>query len=211
MSRAGVAAVVLAGCLAASACTSATGSGSAASDSPAASASADPPTSALPSQSAPDPAPSTSPTSPVTSRPASSPTTKSVAPTHSAAATPTCLNSGLNVRVLQGGAVPGSEIALIIATNIGATTCTLTGFPTVTLFLKSRQLGQPSSPSGATVTTVTLKAGDKATSQITDHSSCQASLSDTARVSLPGVTGGAVDAPAQMRGCALTVAPMSGT
>jgi len=209
MSRAGVAAVVLAGCLAASACGSATGSGSTASDSPAASASADPPTSALPSQSAPDPAPSTPTTSPTTSRPASSPTTKPVTPTHSAAATPTCLNSALNVRVLQGGAAPGSEIALIIATNTGASTCTLTGFPTVTLFLNSRQLGQPSSPSGATVTTVTLKAGDKATSQITDHSTCQASLSDTARIALPGVTGGAVDEPVQLRGCALTVGPMS--
>ena len=211
MSRARVAAVVLAGCLTASACASTTGSGSTADDSPAASASADPPTSALPSQSAPDPASSTPTTSPTTSRPASSPTTKPVTPSHSAAATPTCLNSALNVRVLQGGAVPGSEIALIIATNTGASTCSLTGFPTVTLFLNNRQLGQPSTPSGGTVTTVTLKTGDKATSQITDHSSCQASLSDTARISLPGVTGGAVDAPAQMRGCALTVAPMSGT
>lgn len=206
MSRAGVAALALAACVATAGCTSAAHTGSTAAtvtSTPAPADTAATTAPALPTLSVPASASSSAPTSP---RPA---TTSPAATTHAVAAIPTCLLPAMNIRVLQGGAVPGSEIAVIIATNTGTATCSLTGFPSVSLRLNGRQIGQQSAPSGATVSTVTLKTGEQATSQITDHSSCQAALSDTARISLPGVAGGAVDEPAQMRGCALTVAPMT--
>jgi Protein of unknown function (DUF4232) len=206
--RNAAAALALAGCVVLAGCGKVTGR------STAAASGAD---TRVPTVDSPAPSSASAPTSAAATTAATASVTPTAAPTSAKPTTtqrptpavPTCLLPALHVHVLRGGAVPGSEIALIIVTNNGAATCTLAGFPTVSLLLNGRQLGQPSSPSNAPVHPVTLKSGGQANSQITDHSSCQAAVSDTVRVSLPGVAGGAVDQALQMRGCTLVVDPVS--
>jgi hypothetical protein len=111
----------------------------------------------------------------------------------------------VTVRVIRGSASVGQEIAALQFTNEGTTTCTLVGFPTVTLLRKGNLIGDPSQPSTPGATSKrTLAPGEIAESVLHDYSSCNAPLSDSLRVQVPGSTTIAIR-PAELRGCILRV------
>jgi hypothetical protein len=120
----------------------------------------------------------------------------------------TCTGSQLTVRVIRGGAIPAQEIALITFTNSGTSTCSMFGFPGVSLRLKGAQVGQPALRSPVAAHTVRLLPGEQAQAQITDFSSCEASLSDTVRVYPPNLKT-FVDKPIELRACRFEVDPVS--
>ncbi len=52
----------------------------------------------------------------------------------------------VTVRVISGGAAPGTEIAALQFTNAGTRSCALGSFRTVRLLLKGELIGTPSQP-----------------------------------------------------------------
>ena len=108
------------------------------------------------------------------------------------------------MRVINGGASPGQEIAALQFTNDGSTPCELVGYPTVTLLLRGHPIGKPSEPSTPADSQRTLAPGEVAESLLHDYSSCQAPLSDNVRVVVPGSTISAVR-PVQLRACVVRV------
>jgi hypothetical protein len=120
----------------------------------------------------------------------------------------TCAMAQLTVRLIRGGAVPAQEIALITFTNSSTTTCSMFGYPGVSLRLSGRLLGQPAVRSPVTARTVKLLPGAQAEAQVTDFSSCQGSLSDTVRIYPPNLTA-FVDKPFELRACRVEVDPVS--
>lgn len=176
-----------------------------------------PPTTAVSSTPAAVPSTSARPT-PVTSTPKPSAPPRTTAPPSTTAAPPprvtssatpvspsTCRSVG--VRVIEGGAVRGAEIAALQFTNTGTSSCRLGGFPEVVLLLGGRRVGSPSQPGPSTPRTLTLRPGDTVESVLRDFSSCQAPLSDAARVTVPGETKTVVR-PIQLRACTLRVGPL---
>ncbi|HEV7205720.1 MAG TPA: DUF4232 domain-containing protein [Jatrophihabitans sp.] len=153
--------------------------------------------------------PTPTPVPPTTTSAAPSTTAASSTAPATAAAPPvspsTCRSVG--VRVIQGGAERGAEIAALQFTNTGTSSCRLGGFPTVTLMLGGQAVGSPSQPNGSTPRTLTLQPGDTVESLMRDFSTCQAPLSDSARVTVPGETTTAVR-PIQLRACTLRVGPL---
>lgn len=139
------------------------------------------------------------------------------APTTPATSTPGSLLKGacsftqLAVRVIPGGAASGQEIALITFTNVSTTSCTLYGYPGVSLRLNGQLIGTPATRTADTLPTpklVRLAQGEQAQAMLTDFSSCQAPLSDTVRVYPPNSTQFA-DRPAQLRACHLEIAAVT--
>lgn len=120
---------------------------------------------------------------------------------------PGCTVAGLQIMALPGSGYQGREFAQIVFTNQGRTSCSLYGFPGVSLRLSNAQLGQPASREPVTPTTVVLKPGQQATADITDFSTCNAPLSDTVRVYPPN-SRAFVDLPLQLRGCTISVKPV---
>ncbi|MDT4924379.1 MAG: hypothetical protein QOG01_2092 [Pseudonocardiales bacterium] len=143
------------------------------------------------------------------SAPASSSATKTVTVTATATTpvTPRSSCTELTIRVIRGSASPGAEFAALQFTNIGARSCTLVGYPTVTLLLKGKLIGTPSQPASAARSRMTLRPGDTAESKLNDYTSCQAPLSDNVDVVVPGSAISAVR-PAQLRACILRVSPL---
>jgi hypothetical protein len=125
----------------------------------------------------------------------------------STATTPqsTCQDVGL--RVIPGGASPGQELAALQFTNDDAAPCVLTGYPTVVLRLHGKRIGQPSNPAQSVPHSINLKPGDTAESQLHDITNCQAPLSDTARITVPG-TDRSIVHPLVLRACTLIVDPL---
>lgn len=162
--------------------------------------------------SAPPPPPTTTvaPTQPV---PATTSSTPAPTPTSTSSATPVkagppdCATADLTVHVLQGGAQPGVELALILFTNKGATTCSLLGHPGVSLRRKGAELVTATYPTDKAAKNIVLKPGGQAQTTIMDYSSCNASLSDTVRIYPPNQTA-FVDDALELRGCKLTVDPV---
>lgn len=150
------------------------------------------------------PAPSTSAPRSSTAAPSTATTTKAP-PTRPV--TPACAAASLKVDALRGGAAPGTEIAVLTFTNISATTCTISGFPGLTLLRNGRVIGTPARAALKTPRLVTLKPKATAESQITDFISCQAPLSDTGRVTPPGTTT-SVDVRLELRACTVVVDPV---
>lgn len=111
------------------------------------------------------------------------------------------------LRVLPGGALAGREIAALQYTNTGSATCVLTGYPAVTLLRNGKQVGQPSNPASDDARAITLRPGDTGESRLTDFSSCQAPLSDSARVTVPGTSKSELR-PLILRACKLVVGPL---
>jgi hypothetical protein len=109
--------------------------------------------------------------------------------------------------MIRGGAERGREIAALQYTNDGSTSCRMGGFPTVTLLRKGAAIGSKSEPSVPTPKTLTVSPGETVESLLSDYSSCQAPLSDHARVTIPGTTT-AVVRPAVLRACTLRVDPL---
>ena len=118
----------------------------------------------------------------------------------------TCLN--VSVRVIPGGAVEGTEIAGLQFTNEGRKPCRLVGYPHVVLLKGGRRVGTRALPAGPTPGhAVALAPGQTVQSLLRDYSSCQAPLSVSARVSVPGESTKVVR-PAQLRACTLRVSQL---
>lgn len=199
----GVAAVVLVGAVA---CSSSSGSsggddGSSTPATPAGTSPAAPPSSSAVVASSPSTTSAALPTA--TTAVGSAPASVTSLP---AAPKSTCTD--VTVRFIQGGAEPGVEIAALQFTNAGTKRCRLVGYSTVQLMLKGKPVGKPSQPSDDTVTsTRRLAPGATAESLLRDFSSCQAPLSDTVRVTAPGMRT-TLTRPGRLRACTLRVGPL---
>jgi hypothetical protein len=187
--------LLAAGCTSTS---SGSGSGPSSADNPVISP---PPTSAaaLPSTPA---APSTSaPTTAASSSVAPSATKSRSGPP--AAPRSTCTEIG--IRVIPGGASVGQEIAALQFTNNGSASCTLVGYPQVTLLRSGRAAGRPSQPASTANSQRTLAPGETAESLLHDYvTNCQAPLSESVRVVAPGSSVDLVR-PFELRVCVLRV------
>jgi hypothetical protein len=84
----------------------------------------------------------------------------------------------------------------------------MSGAPQVRLILAGATLGAPATPAAKPAHAVTLAPGAAATSMLTDYSTCNASNSDTVRITPPGQAK-SVDAPLMLRGCKLEVSPVT--
>jgi hypothetical protein len=157
------------------------------------------------------PAPTTQPattSAPATSAPASTPASASGSGTDgTGSASPKTTCTDLSIRVLPGGASPGQEIAAVQFTNAGSSACELVGYPTVQLLLHGNQIGTKSQPSTpGTVSSRRLAPGETAESLVHDYTqTCQAPLSDTVRVVVPGTTHIYLRPGLQLRACVLRV------
>jgi hypothetical protein len=148
---------------------------------------------------------STTPSSPAASSATAKPPVPSTKPIPPGLAT--CTSAQLGVRVLQGGAVAGQEIALITFTNTSTTKCGMVGYPGVSLRLHNALLGKPAERSIVKPKAMSLAPGAAAEAMITDFSSCQAPVSDTVRVYAPDQKA-FVDKPLELRGCRLFIDPV---
>jgi hypothetical protein len=157
-----------------------------------------PPTSAPPTS-----APPVRSSTPAPSTPARTTTSSAVPPVPPVPQT-TC--KSLSVRVLPGGASFGEQIAGLQFTNEGSSSCVLAGYPTVTLLLHGQVIGRPSEPATPAKSTRTLKPGQVAESLLHDYTqTCQAPLSDSVRVQVPGTPQTVIRPGMQLRACVLRV------
>jgi hypothetical protein len=163
---------------------------------------------------------STDPTTVLTSGPSTSSATSSgsvaATPTGTATATASatavdgaaCGSADLTASVLRGSGAGQTQFATVQFTNRSTRTCTLTGFPGVSLYLTGQALGAPAERSTSASLTVSLLPGTVASAGVTDYSSCDAPTSDTIRVYAPNLTT-YVDLPLGLRGCRLVVDPVT--
>ncbi len=121
---------------------------------------------------------------------------------------PTCTTANLKITVLRGSGAAGHQFAELDFTNAGPATCSLLGFPGVSLRAGGVQLGAPAQRSNKPVVLVALAPGKKASTTLTDNSTCNAPNSDTVRIYPPNQTV-AVDIPLSLRGCSLTIDPVA--
>lgn len=149
--------------------------------------------------------PATSPTpAPASSAPRTTASSSTASRPPSSAAPPRSTCTSVSVRVIRGSASLGQEIAALQFTNSGPSSCVLVGFPTVTLLRNGNQIGQSSQPSSAR-SSRTLRPGEVAESLLHDYTqTCQAPLSDSIRVVVPGMNTTAIR-PAQLRACIVRV------
>jgi hypothetical protein len=151
----------------------------------------------------------TAPHTIVSTPPVPPPSTDSRQPS-STAATPsgnTCTD--LTVRVLEGGATPGREIAAVTFDNDSGRACSLSGYPTVVLTLKGNTIATATPAPGTVAQPVRLAPGGQAQAMITDRSTCNAPLSDTIAVTAPnGAAGGKLTRAFKLRGCTVYVDPV---
>jgi len=149
---------------------------------------------------------STDPSTPTATTSTSSSATPTTSATH---ASDECTFAQLSMRAVRGSGAAQREFASILFTNKSGTRCTMYGFPGISLRASGALLGQPASRDTSTPpANVHLAPGAQAHADITDNSSCQAALSDTVRVYPPDSTQFA-DLPLVLRGCALTVKPVT--
>jgi hypothetical protein len=186
------------------ACTSTTSGGS--------SPTSEPLTTAGAPSTAPSDPPTMAPTTAVLPPSTAAPSTSTPAPATTTATAPAgpaaCTPAQLTIRVLQGGAAQGQEIAAIDVTNSSSVTCSVTGYPDVSLLQGGAALGKPAQHSTVTAKPMNLAPGDQAQAILHDFSSCEAGLSDTARITLPG-NSEHVDKKLQLRGCTLEIDPFA--
>jgi Protein of unknown function (DUF4232) len=105
--------------------------------------------------------PTTTSTKPSTTVPASS--TTSTPPTTSANGSP-CTTGQLSVSVGQAQGAAGSQIIPLVFQNTGTTTCTMQGYPGVSMVDASgAQVGAAAARTGQTAPLVTLTAGQSTT------------------------------------------------
>lgn len=135
------------------------------------------------------------------------PSTTPLPSTVSTATTTQSTCTKVTLRVIPGGASAGEELAALQYTNDAAQPCVLTGYPTVTLQRHGKQIGQPSRPAQSVPHSIDLKPGATAESLLHDITNCQAPLSDTARITVPG-TGQTLTHPLVLRACTLVVDPL---
>ena len=130
------------------------------------------------------------------------------------AATKACPASGLVVSAAPegGGGAAGSFYYRIWFTNLSSSTCTLSGFPTVSaVSLKGKRIGAAANHSpGVKMKAVKLDQGDTATAQlrvvnalIYSPNECKPAWAAGLRVGIPGSSATKV-APLAFQTCALT-------
>jgi hypothetical protein len=153
--------------------------------------------------------PATPTPAPTTSAPVSSSSATTSASPSPRASTVRSTCTSVTVRVVPGGATPGQQIAGLEFTNSGSKTCVLAGYPTVKLLLHGTMIGQPSQPSRTAQSVRTLRPGDTAESLLHDYTqTCQAPLSDSVQVQVPGRATTAIRPDMQLRACTLQVDPL---
>jgi len=159
------------------------------------------------------PTPTGSRTNSASSRPSgtsaatrSSSATPTTSPTQSGP--PTCSSAKLDTAVERGSGSTGHQYALLRFTNRSAAVCSLNGFPHVQLFVGTRRLAEPAGHSDRPAGRVDLAPGKSAVSQLVNDSTCNAANSDAVQVSAPDGTN-PVYRPLRMRGCTLTVDPLT--
>lgn len=113
--------------------------------------------------------------------------------------------------MLLGGAAQGQEIIAVQYTNAGTSPCLLVGYPTVTLLRAGQRIGAPSLPSTPGIpSSRRLTPGDVAESLVHDYTqTCQAPLSDTIQVTVPGTSQLYLRPGLQRRACLLRVDKLS--
>lgn len=109
---------------------------------------------------------------------------------------------------MRGGAAQGQEIAGVLFTNAKPVTCTLQGYITAQLRYKGKPLGRPATRESGATPLITLHKGRTAEVQLTAVTTCQSPNSDHVVVRVPGDRT-PIRLPMQLRGCALTVSPIS--
>jgi Protein of unknown function (DUF4232) len=95
------------------------------------------------------------------------------------------------------------QYATIRVRNGGAG-CWLVGYARVGLLVKGRAVGQPAAPAAADRPALFLRANGSATASLHGPSTCNALLSDHARIAAPGQSSH-TDATLLMRVCALHI------
>ena len=109
--------------------------------------------------------------------------------------------------MIPGGASPGEEIAAVQFVNTGNAKCVLAGYPTVILMRDGKRIGKPSQPASDRPSSRTLKPGAIAESLVHDYTqTCQAPLSDTVKVLIPGTAKSYLRPHFELRACILRVA-----
>ena len=111
----------------------------------------------------------------------------------------------LTIRIVPGGASVGQEIAALQFTNDSDSTCRLVGYPVAVLLRGGKPIGRPSLQSTTATSLRSLAPGETVESLLHDYvANCQAPLSDTVRVTAPGLTKSG-SRPLQLRACLLRV------
>ena len=110
----------------------------------------------------------------------------------------------MKVSALRGSGAEQQQYATISVTNAGASPCWLVGYAGVSLLASGKSLGKPATPASATKSALQMPPGGHASASLHGTSNCQAGVSDTARITLPGASAH-TDVFLPMRGCALTI------
>lgn len=109
---------------------------------------------------------------------------------------------------MRGGAAQGQQFAGILFRNTHPATCSLQGYISAQLRRSGQPLGQPAADQQGPTPLVTLKQGQLAEVQLTAVSTCQSPNSDHVIVRVPG-DATPIRLPMQLRGCRLSVSPVT--
>lgn len=163
---------------------------------------------------------STSPSASESSASSSSDETASASQSASAsaaAASSTCAASSLSATLTQGdGGGAGSSYPYLVLTNTGSADCTVYGYPGVSLRAGGQQIGAAAErDDSVTPTTITLKPGDSAHSQLRitnagafDESACGPTQADEILVYPPDQTDSLSIATGDYTGCSVADTPI---
>lgn len=131
-----------------------------------------------------------------------------------AASAPSCSTSNLRIVLGSGGAAAGTDFTVLDFTNVGTSSCTLYGFPGVSLINSSGgQIGAAATRNPANASAlVTLAPGAKANSTLGvanaenyPTSACKPTTAAQLRVFPPNQTA-AIELPFTAKGCAVSSA-----
>jgi hypothetical protein len=120
---------------------------------------------------------------------------------------PACDIKRLTVVGVRGGAYQGREIAGVLFTNDTSAACTVSGYASAQLLRNGQPIGRPANNNPGTVRTVLLHHGQTAEAQLTAVTTCQAPVSDAARVGLPD-SDTTVEVSVELRACSLSIDPL---
>ena len=139
------------------------------------------------------------------------------APATASAASSACAASSLSATLTQGGGGgAGSSYPYLVLTNTGSADCTVYGYPGVSLRAGGQQIGAAAErDDSVTPTTITLKPGDSAHSQLRitnagafDESACGPTQADEILVYPPDQTDSLSIATGDYTGCSVTDTPI---
>lgn len=95
----------------------------------------------------------------------------------------------------------------MLFTNNGSAPCTVSGYASAQLLRRGQPIGRPANDNPGTVRTVLLHHGQTAEAQLTAVTTCQAPVSDAARVALPD-SNTSVSVSVELRACSLSIDPL---